>query len=162
MNKTMITLAIAGTVAFSAASFAQSSGVYVGGALGVQGAQFTDPQWGATASLGYRFNRFLAAEAMFDFNDGTRTLPSNQFLTGVVTVGIPLGPVTPYVLAGAGYGFGGITLKDTGNSPVWTVGAGATYSVNRNWQIDARWRRVENFNDRDYFDRITLGVNFRF
>ena len=163
MTKTVLAIAAAlGIAAFTTTAQAQNTGVYVGAAGAVQGTSIDNGQWGGSTSVGYRVNRFVAVEALADFTAETATARGNQALFAAATAGFPVGPMTPYVLAGAGYGFGG--LADAANDPqaLWTAGVGVTYNINANWQLDGRYRRVESFNGDVTADRVTLGLNYRF
>jgi opacity protein-like surface antigen len=161
MNKIMLTLA---AVAFAcAASIADAqTGVYIGAGTAVQGTNVDNAQWGGTATVGYRLNRHLSVEALADFSATTGSFRGNQAIFGVVTAGYPLGPVTPYVLAGVGYGFNGLSVTNNDPGSLWTAGAGVAYNMDRNWQLDARYRRIESFNGDAVANRFTVGVNYRF
>jgi opacity protein-like surface antigen len=160
MNKIIATIFALGVTA--GAAHAQGTGLYVGAGATVQGASVNDAQWGGTATVGYRLNRFVSVEGVADFSAGTGTLRGNQTLFGVITVGAPLGSVTPYVLAGVGYGFNGLALTQNDPGSLWTAGAGVRYAITNRWELDARWRRIESFNGDASADRFTAGVNFRF
>lgn len=159
-NVMFATLIVLGVTA--GAAHAQNSGVYVGAGAAVQGTSVNDAQWGGTATIGYRVNRFLSVEGLADFSAGTGTLRGNQAVFGVVTAGIPVGPVTPYVLAGVGYGFNGLSFRQNDPLALWTAGAGVRYAMSPRWELDGRWRRIESFNGDASADRFTVGVNFRF
>jgi opacity protein-like surface antigen len=162
MNKTGIALVAALAIGAFATEAAAQSGVYVGAAAATQGHSVEDAQWGGTATVGYRVNRFLAVEALGDFTAQTETQRGGQAVFANVTAGYPLGPVVPYVLVGAGYGFN--ALADAANDPqaLWNAGVGVAYNLSANWQVDARYRRVEAFSGDVTADRVTLGLNYRF
>ena len=160
MNKIIATLFALGLTA--GAAHAQTTGLYVGAGAAVQGTSVEDAQWGGTATVGYRVNRFLSVEGLADFGAGTGTLRGNQALFGVVTAGVPVGPVTPYVLAGVGYGFNGLALTQNDPGSLWTAGVGVRYAITNRWELDGRWRRIESFNGDASAERFTVGVNFRF
>jgi len=163
MTKTVLAIAAAlGIAAFTTTAEAQNTGVYVGAAGAVQGTSIDNGQWGGSASVGYRLNRYLGVEALADFTSETETARGSQALFAVGTAGFPVGPVTPYVLAGAGYGFNGLAGADNNPQELWTAGVGVAYNISDRWQLDGRYRRVESFNGNATADRITLGLNFRF
>jgi opacity protein-like surface antigen len=141
---------------------AQNTGLYVGAGAAVQGTSVNDAQWGGTATVGYRLNRFLSVEGLADFGASTGTLRANQAVFGVVTAGVPVGPVTPYLLAGVGYGFNGLSFTENDPRALWTAGAGVRYAMAPRWELDGRWRRIESFNGVASADRFTVGVNYRF
>jgi outer membrane autotransporter protein len=61
-----------------------------------------------------------------------------------------------------GYGFNGLSVTNNDPGALWTAGAGVSYNVDRNWQLDARYRRIESFNGDAVANRFTVGVNYRF
>ena len=162
MIKTGIALAAALAVGTLATEASAQSGVYVGAAAATQGRALDDAQWGGTASVGYRFNRFLTVEALADFTAQTETQRGGQAVFANVVAGYPLGPVTPYVLAGAGYGFNALAASDNEPQTLWNAGVGVAYNLNANWQVDARYRRIESMSGDVAADRVTLGLNYRF
>ena len=163
MTKTVLAIAAAlGIAAFTTTAEAQNRGLHVGAAGAVQGTAIDNGQWGGTVSAGYRLNRYLGVEALADFTAETETARGNQALFAVATAGFPVGPVTPYVLAGAGYGFGGLADAANDLQALWTAGVGVAYNISDRWQLDGRYRRVEAFTGDVTADRVTLGLNFRF
>jgi opacity protein-like surface antigen len=162
MIKTGIALAAALVVGVFATEASAQSGVYVGAAAATQGRALEDAQWGGSASVGYRVNRFLAVEALADFTAQTETQRAGQAVFANVIAGYPLGPITPYVLAGAGYGFNALAGADNEAQALWNAGVGVAYNLSANWQVDARYRRVEAFSGDVTADRVTLGLNYRF
>lgn len=160
MNKIIATIFALGLTA--GAAHAQNTGLYVGAGAAVQGVTVNDAQWGGTAVIGYRMNRFVSIEGIADFGAGTGTLRGNQALFGVMTLGVPLGSVTPYVLGGVGYDFNGLSFTQDNARSLWTAGVGVRYAMAPRWELDGRWRRVESFNGDITTNRFTVGVNFRF
>ena len=163
MTKTVIAIAAAlGIAALSTTASAQSTGIYVGAAAAVQGQSVPDSQWGGTATVGYRLNRYLAVEGMAEFSAESSTARAGQALFGNVVAGYPVGAFTPYALVGAGYGFNGMGDANSDPQELWTAGVGVSYNITDRWQLDARYRRIESFNGDLTADRVTVGVNFRF
>ena len=162
MKKTVIALAAALGLGIFATEASAQSGLYVGAAAATQGRALEDAQWGGTAVAGYRVNRFVAVEALADFTAQTETQRGGQAVFANVVAGFPVGSITPYALVGAGYGFN--ALADAANEPqaLWNAGVGVTYNLSANWQVDARYRRVEAFSGDVTADRVTVGLNYRF
>lgn len=141
---------------------ARDSGVYVSGGVGYGGADWT--QWSNTLGVGYQFNRYLAAEVTGDFSyaNATRTAGQAFFLNARASV--PTGTaLTPYVVGGVGVGVNGYGNAAGNASTLFDFGAGMNYAINRNWQIDGRYRRIEGINlDRNGDNVFSVAVNYRF
>lgn len=119
--------------------------------------------WSNQLTLGYNVNRYLAVEAVAAYDYGNSTRATGQTLVANALVGYDFGPVRPYALIGAGGGFGGQGNSNRDPDGIWNYGAGVAYAVNRSWQVDARYARVEGFRaEREGTDRFTVGVNYRF
>lgn len=134
------------------------SGFYAGVRAGVV---FTDNVT-VGAGAGYQFNRFVRAEANYDYlnNDKNKINGmSSSVATGNIVGQYPLTayPLTPYVLAGVGYRW-----SDAKNEPVWNVGAGLRYGVTKNVELDARYRYVSSFQNERQGNAFTLGLNYKF
>lgn len=134
------------------------SGFYAGVRGGVV---FTD-NITAGVGAGYQFNKFVRAEANYDYLNNDKNSVnglSSSVVTGNVIGQYPLGsfPLTPYVLAGVGYRW-----SDAKNEPVWNVGAGARYAVTKNVELDARYRYVSSFQNERQGNAFTLGLNYKF
>jgi opacity protein-like surface antigen len=77
--------------------------------------------------------------------------------------GYPIRSVTPYVLAGTGWGFNGAGDKHKNTQTLWNVGGGMMVNLNRNWQLDARYRYVESWDgNRAAENLVGMGLNYRF
>ena len=125
------------------------------------GVVFTD-NITAGVGAGYQFNRFVRAEANYDYlnNDKNNVNGmSSSIITGNVVGQYPIVslPLTPYVLAGIGYRW-----SDAQNEPVWNVGAGLRYGVTKNVELDARYRYISSFQNERQGNAITLGLNYTF
>ena len=115
-----------------------------------------DAPWNVGAVVGYNFLTIgpvaVGAEGTYDYvKGGTNDVAGNAIAS------ITFGSLTPYALAGAGYRW-----VDSGNEKIWNVGGGLKYSFSRNIEVDARYRRVENWDRTNHDDRVTLGANFKF
>jgi opacity protein-like surface antigen len=115
-----------------------------------------DTPWSVGAVAGYNFLTVgpvvVGAEATYDYvKGGTHEVGGNAL------VSVSVGRFTPYVLGGVGYRW-----TDFGNDQIWSVGAGVKYSIARNVEFDARYRRIENWDRTNHDDRVTLGANFKF
>ena len=134
------------------------SGFYAGVRGGVV---FTD-NLTIGAGAGYQFNRFIRAEANYDYlnNDNNKTNGlSSSLATGNLIGQYPFETwgLTPYALAGVGYRW-----SDAKNEPVWNVGAGVRYDVTKNVELDARYRYVSSFQNERQGNAFTLGLNYKF
>jgi opacity protein-like surface antigen len=94
----------------------------------------------------------VSVEGTYDYSKN-----KNNDIAGNIVGGYSFGSFTPYALAGVGYRF-----ADINNEKIWNVGGGLKYSFNRSIDIDARYRRVEDWDRINHEDRVTLGANFKF
>jgi opacity protein-like surface antigen len=147
-----------------AAAASPLRGLYVGASVDFGGASLdTARGWGNSLTVGYDVTRNIAVEAVLSQNYGTGAQNDGQ--TGFVNavVGMPVGPITPYALVGVGAGIGGAGNADKDAEGLWNVGAGVTYNITRNWQLDARYRYVDAIAaTRDAEQAVSLGVNYKF
>ena len=158
-------LLVTGTaVAQAPATPATLSGLYVGTAVNLQGTDLTeDRDTGTSLTVGYSFSRNIAVEGTLAhaFDNGNRRGGQTAFVN--VVAGIPVGPITPYGVVGAGVGVNGAGDGDKGPEGLWNVGAGVAYNVTRNWQVDARYRYIDAVGaTRDAEHVVSLGVNYKF
>lgn len=139
-------------------------GFYVGTSVNLSGTDLTESRdLGVSLTAGYSVTRNIAVEATLShaFDDGSRAGGQTGFVN--VVAGMPLGPVTPYVLAGAGVGVNGAGNSDKDPEGLWNVGAGVAYNVTRNWQVDARYRYIDAITaTREAQHAVSLGVNYKF
>lgn len=131
-------------------------GVNAGGLVNNGLNDIQDTPWTVGLVGGYNFFRLgpirLGAEGTYDYKKG-----DTQDVVGNVIGSVAFGSIAPYALAGVGYRW-----ADTGNEKIWNVGGGVKYSFARNFEVDARYRRVEDWDRTKHDDRVTLGVNFKF
>jgi opacity protein-like surface antigen len=131
-------------------------GVNAGGFVnnGINGIE--DAPWNVGVVGGYNFFKIgpvgLGVEGTYDYKKG-----DTQDVVGNVIGSFAFGSITPYGLAGVGYRW-----ADVKNEKIWNVGGGVKYSFARNMEVDARYRRVEDWDRTKHDDRVTLGVNFKF
>jgi opacity protein-like surface antigen len=117
--------------------------------------------------VGYKFNSMFAAEADVDYMQKKNGIPTQTRVTlnGVVS---PFGSFfgfTPYALAGAGVQKHDVRVNnlEDGNKTIYQIGGGVKYAVTKDWEVDGRYRRVNNFdNTLKNSDIFTLGVNYKF
>lgn len=117
--------------------------------------------------VGYKFNSMFAAEADVDYMAKKNGIPSQTRVTlnGVVS---PFGSVfgfTPYAIAGVGVQKHDLRVANAqdGNKTIYQIGGGMKYAINKDWEADARYRRVNNFdNNLKNSDIFTLGLNYKF
>jgi len=116
----------------------------------------SDAPWNIGAVAGYNFLTVgpvaLGVEGTYDYLKG-----GTSDVAGNLVASVAFGSLTPYALGGAGYRWANI-----GNERIWNVGGGVKYNFSRNFEIDARYRRVENWERTNHDDRVTLGANFKF
>jgi opacity protein-like surface antigen len=154
MKKSILALAfiLATSVSASAQNF--YAGVNAGGVVTDQ--YNFDAPWSFGAVLGwnlYKVGPFATAiEGTFDYD-------KNKTKTSVINIvpSFALGPVTPYVLGGVGY-----RMSVLNDEAVYNWGGGIKYNLTKNFEVDARWRRIDNFDNNSKDDRATLGVNYKF
>jgi outer membrane immunogenic protein len=127
------------------------------------------PVFGVIA--GYEVNPFLRLEGSFLNRFSRGDVTSGQMATANV-IGqytVPGTAFTPYVLGGVGYGWNVYgNPVNSGGAALWNIGGGVRYAVNANWEVDARYRYVQQF--KSYVPSgnklneniVTLGVNYRF
>lgn len=143
------------TIATSDTTF--YAGIYAGSLAKKPDVWYNNLYLGANA--GYQFNSFVRAEATYDYNRGYRFTEGSNALMGnlILQYDVSWLPVTPYVLAGAGYRWAPIK-----NEYIWNVGAGLRYPINDSFDIDARYRYISDFDRYSPANVITLGVNYKF
>jgi opacity protein-like surface antigen len=141
-----------------------STGFYVGGSTGWGGAHLDNrAQWSNTLYAGYELNRFLALEASVDYMYRNSSHTAGQMAFGNALLGVPVGRLTPYVLAGAGMGFNGAGDRNKDPQSLWNVGGGLILNINRSWQLDGRYRYIDSWQGTRAAEQgFSLGVNYRF
>ena len=174
--KKFLMLATVATMAFSTAAFAADqaatdpvhadrAGIYVGGNLG----NSTDDKsrTGVGAVVGYQVMPYARVEADFDHAWRTNGTGNMAMANVIGQYRIPNSTVTPYVLAGAGYGFDKFgSLKSHGQVALYDVGAGVRVAVSQSVELDVRYRNVRpvadqkvNLKDQNLF---SVGAAYRF
>jgi outer membrane immunogenic protein len=118
--------------------------------------------------VGYEVNPFLSLEGDFtDRIDGRHTR-GGQMATAnaIMQYTVPGTVFTPYALAGAGYGWNAYGDTKGKTAGLWNVGGGVRVALNSNWDLDARYKYVQQFEERGHklFNEnvITTGLNYRF
>jgi opacity protein-like surface antigen len=160
--------------AASAASAFGLSGFYVGGNVGGNFVDFNNIDLNKTPYTmgvvgGYEWNKFVRTEATFDYTtkQSPVTNDSGQLVFGNAVVQYPVGfGVTPYALAGIGYGFGywdnvGEHSKDR---VLYNIGGGLRYDLTKSFELDGRYRYINAVSGTKFDNNqmITLGVNYKF
>jgi opacity protein-like surface antigen len=126
-----------------------------GGGIVTDGINVNAP-WTVGVVAGYNVAKIgpivVSAEGTYDYSkDKTNDIAGN------IVGGYSFGSITPYALAGVGYRF-----ADIKNEALWNVGVGVKVSVTSSFDVDARYRRVDNYDHAIGEDRVTLGVNYKF
>lgn len=122
----------------------------------------------AGAAIGYEINPWLRVEA--DLTNRFGAGRGGQMLTGnaIGQHTIQGTNFTPYVLAGVGAGWNQYGDAKGNAASLWNVGGGVRYAINKTWELDARYRYVQQFErqapgaDKRNESLITTGVNYRF
>ncbi|CAB4122542.1 Outer membrane protein beta-barrel [uncultured Caudovirales phage] len=174
--KKFLLLATVATMAFATAAFAADpapadpvkadrNGVYVGGNLG--SSTDSNSRIGMGVVAGYQAVPYARVE--LDIDHAWRTTGTGDMVMANV-IGqyrIPGSTVTPYVLAGAGYGFDKFgSVKNHGQVALYDVGAGVRIALSQNVELDARYRNVRpieahNASLKDQH-LLSAGLNYRF
>ena len=133
-------------------------GANVGGS--VKDGVTTNAPWTIGVVGGYNVVKFgpmgFGVEGTYDYKEGkTHTAMGN----GIASFGI--GSFTPYVLAGIGYQWDKSGRRAI-DEKMFDYGAGMKYAFTRTLEIDARYRRIENWDRARHDDRATIGVNYKF
>ena len=119
--------------------------------------------------VGYEWNKYFRTEATFDYNTkaAPTTTKTGQTVFGNAVVGYPVGfGVTPYLLAGVGYGFGSWdkVVGSNADRTLYNVGGGIRYDLTKAFELDGRYRYINSLSDSKFTNNqiVTLGVNYKF
>jgi opacity protein-like surface antigen len=142
------------------------NGWYVGGNFG--GSLYTKgdfqdawdkskPSVGAVG--GYQFNRNFGAEVTYDYFFKRNGVQSGQtaFVNGTAGMTVPGTKITPYALAGVGYGW-----DYFGDRKLYNVGAGVRTEITKAVDFDLRYRYINNWDNTAHSNVVTGGVNYKF
>ena len=147
----------------SQASAVRLNGLYAGLTTGYGGAHWDSGQWSTGVAIGYELNKYLAVEASADYVFGRGNHEAGQTVFVNAIAGYPIGRVTPYALAGTGWGFNGAGDHHKATQSLWNVGGGLAVNLNRNWQLDGRYRYVEAWDGNRAAEQLVgVGVNYKF
>lgn len=174
MNKILLTMAA--LLGMTTAAMAETKpvvstnvdqpGLYLGGYIGSSTLDRDRVTVGVNG--GYQVNRFLRGEVTLDqawktgVGGGTRLMGN-----AIGQYRIPGTTLTPYVLAGMGYGFDSLGSVRKGiGVPQWNVGAGMRVAVSERVDLDARYRYIEAFNAKTPHNHstnlFTVGATYKF
>ena len=153
-----------------AQTFTLPSGTYVG--LGGNWEESTTKGATSTGSVngraGYNFNKYIAAEvdvtsAFANGNQHPNTAATVNLLAGV-PVNFAGSAVKPYGLVGTGYDFSYLNHSNTINTaPVYNVGAGVEYDLNKNVFVDVRYTYVDNYNNSHHgTNQVGAAIGYKF
>jgi opacity protein-like surface antigen len=116
--------------------------------------------WTVGGNAGYEVNKFARVEVGYDRldNKDIKALKTDA-VTGNAIAQLPIGifNITPYALAGVGYGW-----SDYKNGGIYNVGGGVRYGVTNNVELDARYRYISDFKNEVTTNAFTAGVNYKF
>ena len=145
------------------------SAFYIGGNVGADADKARVYSGGVVA--GWNALPMLAIEGTYDLSRpdakvlGQYNYRSTFALNAVPQYKIPGTAITAYALGGVGYQFN--SVAGVANYAVYNVGGGVKYEFAKNWEVDARYRRIDAI-DAKYRtktsaeDRVTAGVNYKF
>ena len=149
---------------------ADTSQFYVGGNIG--GNLNNDARvYSGGAVAGWNALPFLAVEGTYDLGRADKKVLNGYNYTNTVVLNavpqykIPGTNFTIYALGGVGYRWNNVsTLVD---HSVYNLGGGIKYEFVKNFEIDARYRRIDALeskfrNSGTSENRATVGVNFKF
>ena len=150
------------------------SGWYAGGYVGGNFDDTVKYNYDTTAKVfggvvGYEWNKFVRTEATFDYN--TKATPTTsktgQTLFGNAIVQYPVGfGLTPYALAGVGYGWGSWDKvgENSMDRVLYNVGGGVRYDLTKAFELDGRYRYINAVQGAKFDNNhvMTLGVNYKF
>ena len=134
-----------------------------GGFVYLNDVSVEDSQKVLGATVGYQYNRNLAAELAFtQFFEKDGIAEDGQALTVNGIALLPTGTAfTPYALAGVGAGFNG--LGDDGDAQaIYNLGAGVRYAVTESVDLDLRYTHVNAWESEIDNDSVTVGAAFKF
>ena len=150
------------------------SGWYVGGYVGGNFDDTNKFKYDNTPKViggvvGYEWNKYIRTEATFDYTTKTSptTTKTGETVFGNAVVGYPVLGVTPYLLAGVGYGFGSwdkVGKNWDTDRALYNVGGGIRYDLTKSFEVDGRYRYVDSINGTKFNNNhvVTLGANYKF
>ena len=158
--------------AVSTSAFALS-GWYAGGFVGGNFVNTSNLKYDTTPKVfgglaGYEWGKHIRTEATFDYNTKTAPTTTNTGETAFANtvVSYPVFGVSPYLLAGVGYGWGSWdkvvgTNKDRA---LYNIGGGVRYEFAKSMELDARYRYIDGLTGKKFDNNhvVTLGVNYKF
>ena len=169
-NFLMAAVAVAALSATSAMAQNVPAGVYVGvGGNWVQSdAKHASSTGAAGFDVGYDFNKYVSAE--FDVNAGFANGNQRAATTTTMNVlaGVPVNlggaAVKPYALVGTGYEFAHARHNNNINTaPIYNVGGGLQYDINKNVAVDVRYTYVDGYNKgTQSTNEVGVGVTYKF
>ena len=168
LGATVATIALASS-AFAAdpRAYADREGAYLGANIG--STLQTNSQVDLGLVAGYQVMPYARVEATYDYAWFTQGNAQMLMANAIAQYRIEDTQFTPYVLAGAGFGFNNYgtanNLKTDGTSGIYNVGGGIRAAVTENVDLDLRYRYVGQFDDvqgRKDTNVITVGAAYRF
>jgi opacity protein-like surface antigen len=145
-------------------------GVNAGSTAGTDKFSFDGSRGVIGGVAGYEVNSFLRVEGAFTNRFSGSNTKDGQMATAnaIGQYTIPGTAITPYVLGGVGYGWNYYGDPDGKAAALWNAGGGVRYAVSKNWEIDGRYKYIQQF--KSYGDdgrkgnenSLTAGVNYKF
>lgn len=129
-------------------------GAFGGGNL-TEAKSWTGARVGAV--VGVQPHRYVRLEGLYEYGWNSENANRSNSLFANAIAQYPVGRVTPYVLAGAGYRW-----ADMKNEAVWNVGGGLRYALTTNVEADLRYRYVADYDVKNHQNVVTFGLNYRF
>lgn len=119
--------------------------------------------------VGYQFSQNLRADLRADYAGTYKIAPGADMrvttVLGNMYFDIPTGmAITPYLGAGAGYGWGNVKGGSNKNGMAYALMAGAGIDVTQNMTLDVgyRFRSIMSSGDNPMEHQVTAGVRFKF
>jgi opacity protein-like surface antigen len=119
--------------------------------------------------VGYEWNKYFRTEATIDYSTKAKptTTKAGETVFGNAVVGYPVFGVTPYLVAGVGYGFGSwdkVGKNWDTDRALYNVGGGVRYDLTKNFEVDGRYRYIDSINGVKFNNNhvVTLGANYKF
>jgi len=152
---------VAAIVAALVTTPAMATDLYVTGNVGTRIKGSSDAVVGL--ALGMETHKNLRVEAAYE-HDTTDTIrgpassKSNRFFAHALPqVQVPGTTLTPYVLVGVG-----VDLESLDSRPLYALGTGLRVGLTKSTDLDFRYRRVDNVNNRDMREVVSAGVAVKF
>jgi opacity protein-like surface antigen len=165
MKKTILTLVFAMTASIATAQNLNldRTGAYAGINLGTVTDSGDRTMVGGV--VGYQVKPYARVEGTYDYANSTNGTGHALMVNAVPQYRIPGTVVTPYAVVGLGYAWDGLGKANGDGATVYNLGVGARVSISASWELDARYRYMNKF-DNDFSQGetqlVSVGAAYRF